>query len=75
MTQVSPIATVITVTCFWTASDFCRQETVIAQYGENGPVNLSDYDMSAQVFSWQHNNKTGTVKIFGVDGPGAKVTW
>ncbi|WP_205896191.1 peptidase inhibitor family I36 protein [Pseudomonas umsongensis] len=58
--------------CFWTASDFAGRKLSLLSTAKNGPVNLSDYDMSAQVFSWQHNNKTGTVKIFGVDGPGAK---
>jgi hypothetical protein len=58
--------------CLWTAADFAGTKLSLQSTAKSRPVDLSDYDMSAQIFSWQHNNKSGSVKIFGVDGPGAR---
>ena len=57
--------------CVWENRDFTGKKLSLLSKAANPPVNLSDYNMSQQVSSWQHNNKTHTVKIFGVDGPGA----
>ena len=57
--------------CVWENRDYTGKKLSLLSKAANGPVNLSDYNMSKQVSSWQHNNKNHTVKIFGVDGPGA----
>ena len=58
--------------CLWSAADFAGRKLSLLSTSKSRPVNLSDYGMSAQVASWQHNNKAHSVKIFGVDGPGAR---
>lgn len=58
--------------CLWSAADFAGRKLSLLSNAKSQPVNLSDYGMSAEVSSWQHNNKAGSVKIFGVDGPGAR---
>ncbi|GAB6407688.1 peptidase inhibitor family I36 protein [Pseudomonas sp. MHK4] len=58
--------------CFWSATDYAGRKLSLLSTAKSRPVNLSDYGMSAQVASWQHNNKAHSVKIFGVDGPGAR---
>jgi hypothetical protein len=58
--------------CLWTAADFAGRKLSLLSTARSRPVNLSDYGMNAQVVSWQHNNKAHSVKIFGVDGPGAR---
>jgi len=57
--------------CVWENRDFTGKKLSLLSKAGSPPVNLSDYNMSKQVSSWQHNNKIHTVKIFGVDGPGA----
>ncbi|EJN26352.1 hypothetical protein PMI35_03848 [Pseudomonas sp. GM78] len=58
--------------CLWSAADFAGRKLSLLSSAKSRPVDLSDYGMSAEVSSWQHNNKAGSVKIFGVDGPGAR---
>lgn len=57
--------------CLWSAADFAGRKLSLLSTAKSRPVNLSDYGMSAQVASWQHN-KAHSVKIFGVDGPEAR---
>ncbi|ANJ57860.1 peptidase inhibitor family I36 protein [Pseudomonas silesiensis] len=58
--------------CVWDGWDYTGRKLSLASTPVSRPVNLADYNMSHQVSSWQHNNKAHAVKVFGVDGPGAK---
>jgi len=58
--------------CVWGGWDYTGRKLSVASTPASHPIDLADYDMSRQVSSWQHNNKVHTVKVFGVDGPGAK---
>ncbi|MBF4560157.1 peptidase inhibitor family I36 protein [Pseudomonas sp. p50] len=57
--------------CVWENRDYTGKKLSVLSKAANRPINLSDYNMSKQVSSWQHNNRVHTVKIFGVDGPDA----
>ncbi|MCW8275478.1 peptidase inhibitor family I36 protein [Pseudomonas sp. PCH199] len=58
--------------CVWDAWDYTGRKLSLRSTPSSRPVNLSDFGMNGHVSSWQHHNKVHTVKIFGVDGPGAK---
>ncbi|MCK1791560.1 peptidase inhibitor family I36 protein [Pseudomonas violetae] len=57
--------------CLWENPGFTGRKLSLLSKPSSRPVNLTDYNFGKQVSSWQHNNKIHTVKIFGIDGPGA----
>jgi len=57
--------------CVWENPGFTGRKLSLLSKPSSRPVNLTDYNLGKQVSSWQHNNKNHSVKVFGVDGPGA----
>jgi hypothetical protein len=57
--------------CVWENPGYTGRKLSVLSKPTSRPVNLSDYNLSKQVSSWQHNNRNHTVKVFGVDGPSA----